>query len=254
MIRTRTECIGRRRWLVPLLAFACTLLAPALFGNPLPTCGVASLATYDAAGYQCTLGDFTLEDFTFSSTQTGGATLLSDSQITVDPTSSSSTGISLQFNGNFTALADQTEQYVFQYELDPVLPRISGPSIDLGPNDPVSLTGEFCGNGTIVSSPNTNPSTQPTCSGNDPAGIFPAKLQISGAPAGASLNYAFPQLVTNLDSRLILDLDGPASVQTFGTTANLTPTPEPSTVLWLTPALFAALWLRKSRLSARAAR
>jgi hypothetical protein len=229
-----------------------TLLAPGLFGSPVPTCGAGSLATYDASGYQCTLGDYTLLDFTFSSSATGGATLLSDSQITVDPTGSTPNALSVQFSaaGGFNAGAGQTAQYIVQYVLDPLLPRITGGTIDLGPNDPVTLTGEFCGNGTLFSAPNTNPSIEPTCLGTDPSGIFPDKVQLLGTGAGSSTGFRFPISVTTLDTRLILDLNGPADVDFFGSTANVTgggpsEVPEPSTSLLLAPGMLAFLWLRK---------
>lgn len=242
---------GQRIWAVPGLALCLTILAPGLFASPMPTCGVASLATYDAPGYECTLGDYTLEDFSFSSSETGGASLLSDSQIMVDPTGSTPTTIALTYSGDFNvADTGQSAEYVFQYELDPVLPTISSPILNLGPNDPVTLTGEYCGNGMLFSAPNTDPLTQPTCVGNDPSGIYPGKLQIVGTGPSASLSYDFPELVTTLNSRLILDLDGPSNVDTFASITNVTgggpsPVPEPSSALLLTPALLGVFWLRK---------
>jgi hypothetical protein len=250
------KSVLHRIGLTPVALFALTLLAPALFGSPLPTCGVASLATYDAAGYECTLGVFTLDDFTFSDSQTGEATLLSDSQIMVDPSGSTPTAINFQFStpSGFSVGDDQTAEYIVQYQMDPVLPKVTGGTIDLGPNDPVTLTGEFCGNGTLYSAPNTDPSVEPTCLGTNPLGIFPSKLQLVGSGPGVSTSFDFPSLVvTTLDTRLILDLDGPAEVDYFGSTANVTfggpspvsSVPEPSTSLLLAPGLLAFVWLRK---------
>jgi hypothetical protein len=242
---------GQRMRLLPIVGFVLTGFAPGLFAGPVPTCGVASLATYDAPGYECTLGDFTIEDFSFSGSETGGASLLSASQIMVNPTGSTPTTLSLGFSGDFqVSNPSQTAQYVFQYEVDPVLPMISGPSLNLGPNDPVTLTGEYCGNGMLFSGPNTNPNIEPTCIGDDQAGIFPGKLQILGSGPSASLSYDFPELVTDLDSRLILNLDGASNVNTFTSITNLTgggpsPVPEPSSALLLAPALLGFVLLRK---------
>jgi hypothetical protein len=59
-------------------------------------------------------------------------------------------------------------------------------------------------------------------------------------------------LVTDLDTQLILDLDGPASVQSFGSTVDLNTAsvPEPSAILWQTPLMLALLWVGKRRLGA----
>lgn len=231
--------IGSGRWLVIGFAFGLSLLTPALFGDPLPACVEASLSTYDASGFQCTIDGYSLEDVTFSSSQTGGASLLSDSQITVDPTIT--TGVSVAFEGDFVAAAGQTEEYIVQYELDPQLPRISGVSADTGKGDPITLTGQFCGNGTLGAYVADMPTS---CSGSDTSGIFPTNLQIDGNDMFATAE--FPTLVTNLDSRLVLDLDGPASVTSFGSTANVSNVvPEPSTGLFLAPGMLAILWLRK---------
>jgi hypothetical protein len=251
-----TESRGWRTQL-PLLGFVLTVFAPGLFAGPVPTCGVASLATYDAPGYECTLGEFTIEDFSFSSSETGGASLLSASQIMVNPTGSTPTTLSLGFYGDFqVSKSNQTAEYVFQYEVDPVLPMITGPSLSLGPNDPVNLTGEYCGNGMLFSNPNTDPHTEPTCIGTDQSGIFPGKLQILGSGPSASLSYDFPELVTTLDSRIILNLDGTSDVNTFTSITNLTgggpsPVPEPSSALLLAPALLGFVWLRKKWLTNR---
>jgi len=249
MRRSKAEFIRGSMWLLGVVVLALAFVAPG-FSTPIPTCGAASLSTYDAAGYECTLGVYTLDDFTFSAM--GTAELLSDSQITVDPTGSTPTTISFQFStpGGFTAGADQTAEYIVQYNMDPLFPMISGGLIDVGPNDPVTLTGEFCGNGTLFSAPNTNPSTFPTCLGNDPSGIYPGKLQLTGTGASSSVGFQFPILVTTVDTRLILDLNGPAEADSFGgvidvTGGGPTATPEPSAAFLVAPALLGLVWFRK---------
>lgn len=237
----QTGSIRRRFWLFPLAIFGAALLAPGLFADAIPACSSGTVASY--VGYACTIDGYTLEDFSFSSSSTGDATLLSSSDITVDPTVTSS-GISMQFLGDFN-VSSGTAEYIVQYELDPVLPQVSGISIDLGPSDPVTLTGQFCGNGTF-SGPYA--AGYPTsCTGTDPSGIYPATLETTGN--NTSANALFPMMVTDLDSRLVLDLDGPASVTSFGSTVDLASAPEPSSALWLVPAMLGLAWVRKKRLA-----
>ena len=251
MNRVMAESNRHRMWLLPVFALGFTFLAPALSGSSLP-CVVDSFADYQSQG-QCMLGDHTLNSFTFDSSATGGANLLTASQITVDPTGSTPTALSLRFStpGGFQVGPGQTEEYIFRFGLDPILADIGGPIIDLGPNDPVTLTGEFCGDGTLFSAPNVQPVV---CIGSAPSGIFPARLQIAGTGVVASQRYLFPQLVTVMDNRLILDLNGPAHLDYFDWGANVTgggpsPVPEPSTALLLMPGLLALMWLRKRRLA-----
>jgi hypothetical protein len=239
---------GRRLPLAFIFALGLTCVASTLFGSPLP-CVTAPVTTYEAAGFQCTIEGYTFEDFTFSDSQTGGATLLTPDEITVDPTLSTADSVSFQFRGAFSAASGQTEEYIVQYELDPVVPRITGQGIDLGPNDPVTLTGQFCGNGMLVGPFAAGSPTN--CSGTNSAGIFPLTLETTGDDTTASA--LFPITATTVDTRLILDLTGPSGTTFFGTNADVIPTPssvpEPSSLLWLAPVMFAMVWLRKKRLA-----
>lgn len=247
-IQNRTKARRHLR-LALFIALVCVAHVPALFASQLsPTslCSQASLAVYLTEG-ACTIGDYTLKDFTFASSGTGGANLLPASQIMVDPTGSTINNIALQFSaaGGFQAAAGQTAEYIFHWNLDPFFPSIGGPDIDLGPNDPVTLTGEFCGDGLLSSAPKAQPVM---CTGSAPTGIFPARLQIVGTGAPASVAASFPTLVTTMDNRLILDLNGPANVDSFGWQGAVTPTsttPEPSTWLFIMSGLVALSWLRK---------
>jgi hypothetical protein len=232
-------------WLFPLAFIGLTIFGPALFADPVP-CAEATLATYDVSGYQCTIDGFTLDDFTLA--ESGTASLLSDSEIEVTPTLTSS-GISVQFSAAsgyaFNIPSGQNAQYIIQYELDPQLPTIGGEMVDTGSGDPVNLIGQFCGNGTF-----TGPyvSGQPTsCMGTDTNGIFPATVIVPGNNNSGSA--VFPLPVTDLDSRLILDMDGPASISSFGSTAEFSGVPEPSAALWLAPGMLGLMWLRKKRLA-----
>lgn len=230
-----------------LIVLGVMAYVPSLFGDPIQ-CGQASLADYLEQG-ACTIGDYTLKNFTFDSVGTGDANVLSASQIMIDPTGSTRSDISLQFtaDGGFHVAEGQTAEYIFHWNLDPFFPSIGGAGIDLGPNDPVNLTGEFCGDGVLTSAPKAQPVL---CTGSAPTGIFPGSLLIVGAGEPASQSLKFPTLVTTMDNRLILDLTGPASVDSFGWHAGVTPTPpvpEPSTALFLIPGLMAVAWLRKKR-------
>jgi hypothetical protein len=82
-----SESSGRRIPLALLFALGLTFVASTLFGSPLP-CPTAPVTTYQATGFQCAIEGYTLEDFTFSDSETGGATLLPFSSITVNPNTS----------------------------------------------------------------------------------------------------------------------------------------------------------------------
>jgi hypothetical protein len=242
------ELSGQRVLLALLFTLGLTFVAPGLLGSPVLPCPVASVATYETLG-QCTIEGFTFEDFTFSESQTGGATLLTPSQITVNPTFSTPNSVSFQFFGDFSSAADQTEEYIVQYELDPVLPQIVAQSIDLGPADPVTLIGQFCGNGSLVGAYVAG--SPANCSGTNEAGIFPLNLAVTSTDGSPQTTppAQFPLIATDVDTRLVLDLDGLSSTTYFGTNAELTGVPEPSTSLWLAPGMLALFWLRKKWLA-----
>jgi len=238
----------RRFGLLLILVLACLAYVPALHASEtgqIPLCGPNSLAVYLEEG-SCTIGDYTLKNFTFISSGTGEPVLLSPSQIMVDPTGSTLTSIALQFSadGGFHVDSNQTAEYIFHWNLDPFFPSIGGPFIDLGPNDPVTLTGEFCGDGLLSSDPGAQPVS---CTGSAPTGIFPVRLQIVGTGDPSTVSDRFPSLVTTMDNRLILDLNGPADVDSFGWTGTVTPveSPEPATWILLVSGLLALPWLRK---------
>jgi len=243
------ESSGHRMPLALLFVLGLTFVTPALFSSTVACPTTAPVTTYEAAGFQCTIEGYTLQDFAFSDSQTGEAALLTPDQITVNSTFSTPDSVSFQFlapvGDPFSAAAGQTEEYIVQYNLDPILPRITGQGINLGPADPVTLTGQFCGNGMLVGSYVAGSPTN--CSGTNQSGIFPLTLQTTGD--GTTASALFPVTATTVDTRLILDLTGPSSTTYFGTNADVIPTPsavpEPSTSLWLAPGMLALLWLRK---------
>jgi hypothetical protein len=238
------ELSGQRVLLALLFTLGLTLVAPGLLGSPVLPCPVASVATYLTLG-QCTIEGFTFEDFTFSESSNAS---LSPSQITVNPTFSTPSSVSFQFFGAFSSVADQTEEYIVQYELDPVLPQIVAQSIDLGPADPVTLIGQFCGNGTLGAYVAGSPAN---CSGTNESGIFPLNLTVTSSDGSSKTTppALFPLIATDVDTRLVLDLVGQSSTTYFGTNAELTGVPEPSTSLWLAPGMLALFWLRKKWLA-----
>lgn len=246
MCKRRVGVTSRTKSLFLMTTLALTALASGISGTPLP-CATGTVADYQASGFQCSMGSYTVEQFTFSESETGEAALLSPSNITVMPSYNSASGIAVEFFGGFSVSAGQTAQYVIQFELDPLLPNLTGTSISTGPNDPVTLTGQFCGNGTLAP---YVAGQAPTCTGTATSGIFPLMLTITGNNQATSQN--FPVAVTTIDTRLILDLTGPASITSFGTatsfaTPDVAQAPEPSSALLLASGLFVFLWGRKKR-------
>ena len=233
-----------RVWWYPVAVLGVSLFAPAMFASP---CEVAPLTTYEATGFTCTIDGYTLSDLTFSSSSTGGAPLATDSEITVNPFLDSS-GYVIQFESDdFTNDTSGTAQYIAQYELDPVLPRINGIDIDLGPADPPILIGQFCGNGAFTG-PFDPSNIASDCMGTDPAGIFPLTLGPLNTN-NSDVGMDFPIPVTSVDNRLIMQLDGPSSAAYFEEGVSLVTTPEPSLLALLIPALFGLVLLRRKRLA-----
>jgi hypothetical protein len=232
-------------------------LAPSAFG--VSSCVTDTYANYELTG-SCTIGQFTLQGFSFSNSSIpaqstpGAPILLTASQIQVDPTGSGAGALSLRFTslagGGFSVAAGQFAEYIFRYQVDPPPPIIRGAQIDLGANDPVTLTGEYCGNGTLVSAPGAIPVT---CTGTSPSGIFPGRVSITGPSAVTqSQSFTFPQPVSTVDTRLILDLEGRntpsgSHVTFFASDTNLVvAVPEPSMLL-LAPFGLLALWRARLR-------
>ncbi len=237
------ELSGPRLLLALLFTLGLTLVAPGLLGSPVP-CPVASVAIYETLG-QCTIEGFTFEDFSFTPSPNAS---LTPYDITVNPSLSTPNSVSFRFYGAFSSVAGQTEEYIVRYELDPVLPQIVAQSIDLGPSDPVTLIGQFCGNGTLDAYVPGNPAS---CSGTNEAGIFPKTLAVTSTDGSPQTTppSPFPLIATDVDTRLVLDLVGQSSTTYFGTNAELTGVPEPSSALWLAPGMLALVWLRKKWLA-----
>jgi len=207
-------------------------------------CATASLSTYDTVGFTCTIDGYTLSDVTFSESETGGASLAPDTDITVNPLTTAN-GFVFQFESeDFTddSATMGTEQYIVQYELDPVFPEINGIDIDLGPADPATLYGQFCGDGTITSTFDPSLPLNFTCS----EGSSSAILEAVGNNVYDSQN--FPSQVTSVDSELILQLDCDSSTQYFEGGVILA-TPEPSLLALMIPVLIGLLLLGRKRLA-----
>ena len=261
-MKISTIRVARPHWfkgrLMLALLLGTMLFAPAAFGSGM--CTPASYATYQLG--PCMLGQFTFSDFTFSSQALAGSpTLLTNSQIMVDPTGSAPTLLNIRIMAPaatpFSVGPGQSARYTFEYHIDPVLPIIDDETLDLGPNDPVTLTAQFCGNGIITSSP----AFPVACSSLNGGQTFPGSLSLMGpSPVPQSAFFAFPvpSTVTTEDIRLILQLDGGttgSSVSYFGSENTVTfggpsATPEPSTSLLVLAGLAIVFPMARRRLRA----
>jgi hypothetical protein len=216
-----------------MIALGATLLTPALFGS---TCATGTLLSYESGGtnFDCTVGPGAGYTMDFDSFTSSGVDLLTAEDIIVTP-SDTATSITFEFSANvgfeFAGDPGYVNTYVFEYTLDPPLPRIESVTDNTGPDDPPNLNGEFCGGATI-----TGPTS---CSSGSPLNIL-----LTGNSQTASAT--FPSPVSSVETELTLVLDPCESIQNFGSTVNLVP--EPS-MLWLTPGLIGFVWLRKKWLT-----
>ncbi len=239
MFEFKLGSVVRRILPIGLFAVAVTLPTPALFGQ----CVSGTLTSYESGGlnFGCTMpgpAGYTVNfDDLIATSSDAGAILLTPDEIMVRP-SFTADSLSFDFSGEFAAAAGDTDTYTIEYTLDPAVPKIKGPGIVTGPNEPVNLQGEFCGGATFA---------QDSC-----AGDFEG-LGLTGPSVGpVSTSTLFPSPETTLDTRLILTLDASDSsgstIGYFGSTDTLA-TPEPSSSLWLAPGLLAFVWLRNKRLA-----
>jgi hypothetical protein len=238
MLRSRLESLGLRTLPVALCAFGAALFAPTLFGA---TCTTGTLLSYESGGanFDCTIGPdagYTMDFDSFTST---GLDLLTASDIMVTP-STTATSITFEFSAEagyeFAGLSNPSaaaNTYVFEYTLDPPLPKIESITDNTGPGDPPTLNGFFCGDGTISGS---------SCVSGSPVSIGMTASGVSETSATAS----FPTPETSVETQLTLTLDPCEYIENFGSTVNLVP--EPS-MLWLTPGLVGVVWLRKKWLA-----
>lgn len=208
-----------------------SLFAPTLMAQSL--CTTTTLAAFTT----CTIDGYTLSLESFSATSDYSydySQLFSESQIDIVPTVVDG-NISIQFqtaDGAPFAITSGDAQYLVEYELDPVAPRVTGTSIDLGPNDPVTLNGYFCGNDSLSNA----------CHAGTPLSLLLAPTEPDYS--GSTVSGTFPTLQTDLDTELELKLNGDTYTQSFGAITYLTPEPSVSLLL---PIMLAGLWLAKKK-------
>jgi hypothetical protein len=239
MFRNRLESIGQRIWPAAAFALGVTLFTPALFGGACVT-GTLESYEYGGANFDCGLGPGVGYGVEFTEFDTSGAGALTANEIKVTPTLMGNT-MTLTFSPEqwheFATGNGDTDVYTIDYALlDPTLPKIKSTSANTGPGDPVlGLNVDLCGSGTLDSGGDA------CADGGDYE-----NFGVSGNNNFASAQY--PTAETSLDTRLILTLDPCESIQYFSASDTLA-TPEPSSLLWLTPGLLAIAFLRKKRLA-----
>ncbi len=95
---------------VPLLiALALVISSVGWAGN----CATATLSTYDASGYSCSIGPLLFSNFSYGSSESGGGFAPPDWGVTVTPISGVESGFS--FSGAYLASSNQTTDGVIQY-------------------------------------------------------------------------------------------------------------------------------------------
>ena len=169
-----------------------------------------SLASYETLGVTgCTLGPQTLENFSYSFSQTGGATQLSDSDIFVTlDTGASSYGVSLSFSG-YNVASGQTATYTIGYTWDSR--PIDGMGDVLDPPTGVNVLTDGCiGAGFVGTS----------CSGTE------LSISVNPGSPNASITFAPTATLGILDT---ITYTGPASFDSLEGDASVIP--EPSNLL-----------------------
>jgi len=95
-----------------LLVCPLMLLGTALWGAS--TCTDSSMSAYDASGFMCTLGGITFSNFGFAFSGTVTPPL-TDTAVTVTPTTDSSGDVTLQFDADWSAGAGLQESVSLSY-------------------------------------------------------------------------------------------------------------------------------------------
>jgi len=198
-------------------------------------CVTQSLQAYIALdGGQCSVGILNFSDFTFTSSGTGGATLLTASQIELSPAGDGDLGggftIAPVGPATFSVALGQTATYVIDwfFLIDPG-PRADGASLGMDPPfGDVTITQSYCNDSFFSTGPNGGT----VCTGRaDPSS--PQSLQVTTIPPVLTDSIFFDPAAQNFASvRTIITLNGTNGPSGFdsltGTASVIDPsTPEP---------------------------
>ena len=147
-------------------AFAGLLCAPAVWAGSLASGCPATGTLFDYVGisrdggpppFECSVGILNFTDFRFQASETGGASLLSDSQIEVTPVPNGTLGGGFMFSAvdpiaaPFAVGAGQTATYFIDW-LMAIDPGPVGMGADLGMDPPfggVQITQSYCPDGSL---------------------------------------------------------------------------------------------------------
>jgi hypothetical protein len=209
----------RSLWALALIASGCLQAAPI-------ACVQGSLLSYEGLGATgCTVGPVTVENFAFNvNSSSGGATPVTDSQITVTPQTGLKFGLGFSSEG-FSVTSGQSVEYLISYLWDPS-DDIS--SIDDALDDPVTPPG--------LVSITTNACVGVAFSGGSCSGT-PVTLNVfdNGITSRTTDQATFAP-VEFLGVRKIIDLSGNSNgAASFNSDTNEITLPEPAT--WLSAAV-----------------
>ncbi len=227
-----------RLTLLLLLTLSAT---PALFAA---ACAPALLSVYDAPGFTCDAGSFTVKDFVYS--QITGTVTIPDTAITVTPVFGPDT-VGLQFSSSqFTVSGADFTKYLLAYTWDPG--DIRGFTDFLDTDPPVfpglaQITTDLCLDAAWVGTSCSTTTATVTVSDDGVTQIHTASV-------------TFSPTIGTLGVRNTIELDGNGASAEFTSFTNQLDIPEPSTIGFGLMAL--VLWggkrLRKYRSLAVAAR
>ncbi len=191
------------------------LFASTAFASP---CATATLATYDAAAFTCTINGEIVENFTFSvMSMSAGYSPLTDSQIMVTP-SFTATSYQVYFSSDgFSLTGTQFVSYEFNFTWDPV---VVGSEDDM-----VSRTPVFPGYATVVTDICAGTTFSATCPAGSTYTLTVSNNGVISVPSDST--YFAPVTVVDTQSLLTLNANTASSEIAGFANSVLLVTPEP---------------------------